>query len=101
MMEAKEHRRRLSERDAAAYLGPVAVRTLQDWRSKGTGPAYAKLGKRVAYDTTDLDVFVASQRVEPKVHPGVEVMEKAVGSSRHATKIAQAVRCGVKEGVCR
>lgn len=99
-MEVKEQRRRLSERDAAAYLGPVAVRTLQDWRSKGVGPAYAKLGKRVAYDTSDLDVFVASQRVEPKVQSGVEATEKAVVSGHHATKIAQAVRCGVKEGVC-
>src|SRR3546814_10639467 len=47
--------RRLSEREAAAYLGPVTPRTLQDWRIKGMGPAYTKLGGRVAYDVADLD----------------------------------------------
>lgn len=61
-------RRRLSEREAAAYLGPVTVRTLQDWRLKGVGPAYTKLGRRVAYDVADLDSFIAAARVEPKAH---------------------------------
>ncbi len=58
--------RRLSEVEAAEYLGPVQVRTLQDWRVRRVGPAYVKLGKRVAYDVADLDAFVAAQRVEPK-----------------------------------
>src|SRR3546814_20836212 len=58
--------RRLSEREAAAYLGPVTPRTLQDWRIKGMGPAYTKLGGRVAYDVADLDSFIATRRVEPK-----------------------------------
>ena len=58
--------RRLSEKEAAKYLGPVAVRTLQDWRCNGSGPAYAKLGKRVAYAVTDLDAYLAARRVEPK-----------------------------------
>lgn len=58
--------RRLSEREAASYLGPVSIRTLQDWRVRGIGPAYTKLGKRVAYEISDLDVFLAAGRVEPK-----------------------------------
>lgn len=58
--------RRLSEREAAAYLGPVSVRTLQDWRAKGVGPTYTKLGRRVAYAVADLDAYLAAQRVEPK-----------------------------------
>ena len=59
-------RRRLSEREAAAYLGPVTQRTLQDWRTNGVGPAYSKLGRRVCYAIEDLDAFVARTRVEPK-----------------------------------
>ena len=59
-------KRRLSEREAAGYLGPVSMRTLQDWRNKGIGPAYTKLGGRVAYDVADLDAFLAARRVEPK-----------------------------------
>ena len=59
-------RRRLSEREAATYLGPVTPRTLQDWRTNGVGPAYSKLGRRVCYAIEDLDAFVARTRVEPK-----------------------------------
>lgn len=66
MTTAVEGQRRLSEREAASYLGPVAVRTLQDWRIRGIGPAYAKLGRRVCYAVADLDAFVANSRVEPK-----------------------------------
>lgn len=58
-------RRRLSEREAAAYLG-LSPRTLQDWRTKGVGAAYSKLGRRVSYAIEDLDAFIASARVEPK-----------------------------------
>jgi hypothetical protein len=60
---------RLSEREAATYLGPISIRTLQDWRVRGIGPAYTKLGKRVAYDVVDLDAYVARMRVEPKQSP--------------------------------
>lgn len=59
--------RMLSEREASAYLGPVSVRTLQDWRVRGIGPAYTKLGRRVAYNVADLDAFKAAGRIEPKV----------------------------------
>jgi hypothetical protein len=58
--------RLLSEREASAYLGPVSARTLQDWRVRGTGPAYTKLGRRVAYAIADLDSFKAAGRIEPK-----------------------------------
>ena len=62
----KQSANRLSEREAAQYLGPIAVRTLQDWRSQGVGPAYSKLGKRIAYAVADLDAYLEAHRVEPK-----------------------------------
>ena len=66
-METNEHpQRALSEREASQYLGPVSVRTLQDWRVRGIGPAYIKLGRRVAYEPADLDAFRIAGRVEPK-----------------------------------
>ena len=55
---------RLSERDAASFLG-ITQRTLQDWRLNRRGPAYIKLGRRVAYDREDLEQFLAANRVEP------------------------------------
>lgn len=58
--------RLLSEREASTYLGPVSIRTLQDWRVRGIGPAYTKLGRRVAYAVADLDSFKAAGRIEPK-----------------------------------
>ena len=59
-------KRGLSEREAASYLGPITVRTLQDWRTKGVGPAYSRLGRRVCYSVDDLDLFIARTRIEPK-----------------------------------
>ena len=55
---------RLSERDAASFLG-ITQRTLQDWRLNRRGPAYIKRGRRVAYDRDDLEQFLAANRVEP------------------------------------
>lgn len=55
---------RLSERDAASFLG-ITQRTLQDWRLNRRGPVYIKLGRRVAYDREDLEQFLADNRVEP------------------------------------
>ena len=57
--------RPLSEREAADRLG-LSPRTLQDWRRRSCGPAFLKLGKRVAYHPHDLDAFEASCRVQPK-----------------------------------
>lgn len=57
--------RPLSEREAATKLG-LSPRTLQDWRRRSCGPAFLKLGKRVAYHPADLDAFQARCRVQPK-----------------------------------
>ena len=59
-------RQRLREREAAAFLGPVSVRTLQDWRARRVGPVYTKVGRRVAYDVADLEAFLRANRVAPK-----------------------------------
>lgn len=67
--------RRLSEREAAAYLG-LSPRTLQDWRTKGVGMPYAKVGRRVSYAAADLDAFLVSVRVEPKASPSKVVDEE-------------------------
>lgn len=55
---------RLSERDAASFLG-ITQRTLQDWRLRRRGPAFIRLGRRIAYDRADLERFLAANRVEP------------------------------------
>lgn len=51
---------------AGAYLGgnkPINALTLADWRCKGTGPAYIKVGRLVRYRLADLDAWM-NGRVE-------------------------------------
>ncbi|MBA3929015.1 MAG: DNA-binding protein [Xanthomonas sp.] len=64
-MDNDQIHRRVSEREAASYLG-IAQRTVQDFRLRRVGPPYFKLGKRIVYDLADLDAFLAAGRVEPK-----------------------------------
>jgi predicted DNA-binding transcriptional regulator AlpA len=39
--------------------------TLAHWRSEGRGPAYLKLGSRVAYRGSDLNAWLAARTVRP------------------------------------
>ena len=51
--------RLLTGAEAAERLG-VSPRTLEDWRLRGGGPVYIKLGRRlVRYGPDELDAFVA------------------------------------------
>ncbi len=63
---------RVSERDAAQFLG-ISQRTLQDWRRVRSGPTYIKLGRRIAYDSADLQQFLDANRVEPCRQAGTGV----------------------------
>ena len=53
-----------TEERAARFLC-VAPGTLRQWRAKGRGPAFVKIGKNVFYRDTDLDAFIASQSRMP------------------------------------
>lgn len=48
---------------ALRVLGPYS--TLAHWRSEGRGPAFVRLGRRVAYRGRDLNAWIESRRVEP------------------------------------
>ncbi len=54
--------RRVTSNEAADYLG-LAESTLNKMRLTGAGPRYLKItARRVAYDTADLDAWLASKR---------------------------------------
>ena len=53
-MHSTEHHRKLNSPEAAEYLG-ISASTLSKRRVDGGGPKYLKLGRRVVYDTRDLD----------------------------------------------
>ena len=56
------NRRLVNERDAGEYLGGIPVKTMRNWRSRGEGPSFVKLGALVRYDVADLDAYVERHR---------------------------------------
>jgi len=62
----------MNERDAAALLS-VSQKTLQAWRCRNEGPAYARINARlIRYKRADLQAFIASKTVEPSDSRGAE-----------------------------
>ena len=47
--------------EEAAHVLTSKARTLERWRSTGTGPRYIKVGRRVAYRLSDLEVWIEQQ----------------------------------------
>ena len=56
-----QHQQHLNQRELAKRWG-ISPRTLERWRSIGFGPAFLKLGGRVAYRLSDIEAFEAAQR---------------------------------------
>ena len=50
--------------EEAAKVLRVSVATLKDWRYRGVGPAWIKVGQRPRYDRRDLERYRDAQRVE-------------------------------------
>lgn len=61
VMSDDQKRKLLSTSEAATYCGGSAS-TFEKLRCFGGGPAYVKLGRRVAYSADDLDAWIASNR---------------------------------------
>jgi predicted DNA-binding transcriptional regulator AlpA len=47
----------LNERDVAELLA-LDVRTIQNWRQRGGGPRFVRLGGAVRYRPSDIEAFV-------------------------------------------
>lgn len=50
---------------AAAHLG-LNVQTLANWRYRGKGPRYFRVGNAIRYDIADLDAWLGARAVEPQ-----------------------------------
>jgi predicted DNA-binding transcriptional regulator AlpA len=46
---------------AAEYLGGLSVSLLEQYRTRGTGPSFVKIGHLVRYRRCDLDAWVADR----------------------------------------
>ncbi len=55
----------LTPDEAAAVLN-VPAATLAQWRYRGQGPRYSKVGTVVRYSRRDLDAWLAAGTVEPR-----------------------------------
>jgi predicted DNA-binding transcriptional regulator AlpA len=52
----------------AAYLGDdFPAKTLAEWRSRGIGPRYLKVGRHVRYRWADVETWLASKQVDPRL----------------------------------
>ena len=58
---AQNSKRMLRTCEAADYCGSSAS-TFEKLRLFGGGPRYMKIGRRVVYDPTDLDAWLAANR---------------------------------------
>jgi predicted DNA-binding transcriptional regulator AlpA len=56
-------------RGAAQRIG-LAGKTLDNWRSQGSGPPYYKLGGRIVYDDVEVDAWLAARRRTSTSDPG-------------------------------
>lgn len=60
----------LFEQDRSYVLGDTELdvignrEKLAQWRHKGTGPAYYRLGRKIIYRGVDLNAWVNARRVE-------------------------------------
>ena len=55
---------------ALLAIGPYA--TLAKWRHEGRGPAFYKIGVKVVYKGSDLNDWLAAQRVSTRDQPAGE-----------------------------
>mgnify|MGYP002403594660 CR=1 FL=1 len=63
MHDGGENQPFLTEDDVVQrYRGSVSVGTLRNWRSKGLGPPYMRIGKAILYAREDLERWEASCR---------------------------------------
>jgi len=56
-------RQLLTTKQAADYLNRP-IRTLEDWRYRGFGPPFIKMGRAVRYDPGDLRQWIEERKVE-------------------------------------
>ncbi len=59
----------ISESEAAARLS-LSRRCLQEYRLRGTGPKFIRLGdRRIGYDLRDLDAWISERRADSTSSP--------------------------------
>ena len=55
----------LDSTESANYLGLTNHKTLNEWRRRGEGPSYVKIGRLVRYKLDDLMAFIEARKFVP------------------------------------
>jgi predicted DNA-binding transcriptional regulator AlpA len=48
-----------------AEIGGFKTQTLRNWRHKGIGPPYVKIGRSVRYDRAEFIAFLEKRKITP------------------------------------
>jgi predicted DNA-binding transcriptional regulator AlpA len=72
--------RLLSERDLAERWG-ISEITLQDWRCRGKGPPFVRLGRMIRYRAMDIEMWVLAHEVQPSRTVGASAALESRGGS--------------------
>jgi excisionase family DNA binding protein len=70
----------LTTAEAAKMLG-IAEATLNEWRIRGKGPAYTKMGRLVRYPDYEVQRYIRERTVETCYRKGFESEEREMGIS--------------------
>lgn len=63
LFDARVAKSALLDEKEVARLYALSTTTLRNWRAKGEGPRFIKLGKRaVRYRLADLETFIAQEK---------------------------------------
>jgi hypothetical protein len=47
----------------------IKPQTWRKWRTRGRGPAFYRLGGKIRYSLSDVEAWIAANRVEPGARP--------------------------------
>jgi predicted DNA-binding transcriptional regulator AlpA len=57
--------KQLIDEEESATISKFETQTLRNWRHKGYGPPYYKIGRSVRYDKAELIAWLEQHRVTP------------------------------------
>ena len=57
-MEKEEY---FNTKEVAKYM-KISPRTIERWRTEGQGPEYHKVGRKVIYNVSDINAYLASNK---------------------------------------
>lgn len=82
--------RYLSTLSTADYLG-LSKSTLEKWRLTGDGPPFIKIGRRVVYDITVVDAWLAAHQFESTSEADIDAAHRGQDASSWRTRICSSL----------